>query len=83
MANSEIDQGILLNYYNPCVGQPEIDKHCTCPAVACKVHGLCCACIAWHRDNGFKPLPHCLRDIEEVTWRERTELPPHSLLRSS
>ena len=59
--------------YGPCPGQPEVDKHCTCPSTTCPVLGICCACVAWHRDHAYNPLPHCLRNLEGVTWRRRKE----------
>ena len=83
MSTSEIDQSAILDRYPGCPGQPEVDKNCTCPATACALHGNCCACIAWHRDHGLKPLPHCLRSLEEVTWELRSDLPITSVLRGT
>lgn len=66
-------QAEFADAYQPCVGQPEVDRHCTCPSQTCPVHKVCCACVAWHRDHALRPLPHCLRGLEEVTWRMRSE----------
>jgi hypothetical protein len=30
---------------------------CTCTYVSCEKHGLCCACVAYHRESG--ELPGC------------------------
>jgi hypothetical protein len=79
MPTTPPDQGALKDLYVPCSGQPEVDEHCTCPSTSCQVHGQCCACVAWHRDSGLKPLPHCLRDLPEVTWRGRDNYPAKAI----
>lgn len=44
------------------------NSRCPCPGVSCPVHGNCAACLAWHRDHALKPLPHCLRVHDKVSF---------------
>jgi len=37
----------------------ENEKKCACPSTDCERHGMCCQCVAYHREN--KNLPMCLR----------------------
>ncbi len=37
----------------------ENEKKCVCSSDTCPRHGVCCECIAYHRENG--ELPGCLR----------------------
>ena len=60
-----------LQRYAVCDSKQEIARTCTCPSEDCLLRLHCCACLAWHRDNGTTPLPHCLRDLEGVSWTER------------
>ncbi|HOK79482.1 MAG TPA: DUF6485 family protein [bacterium] len=30
-------------------------KHCTCTYVSCSKRGMCCECVAYHRDSGEIP----------------------------
>ena len=39
----------------------ENEKQCKCPATDCERHGMCCECVANHREGGS--LPMCLRDL--------------------
>ena len=55
----------LLKRFGPCAIQEKIKED------DCARKGLCCACVAWHRDHGKKPLPYCLRDLDGVTWTPR------------
>ncbi len=36
---------------------------CPCPNTACDNHGVCCNCVARHREAGN--LPFCLRELAE------------------
>ncbi len=47
---------------------PHNDIDCPSMKEGCQQHGLCCACVAHHREQG-KKLPTCLRGIE---WEEKT-----------
>ena len=46
---------------------------CPCPG-ACRLHGRCAACVAWHRDHARWPLPYCLREGPGVTCRRGDDL---------
>ena len=41
-----------------CTNQKKNAATCTCTYAACERRGACCACVAYHRDNG--QLPGCL-----------------------
>ena len=34
-------------------------EKCRCPYGSCERHGVCCECIAYHRERGEKPM--CLK----------------------
>jgi hypothetical protein len=36
-------------------------RKCTCSNTGCERHGICCECIAAHRESGS--LPSCVREI--------------------
>ncbi len=40
----------------------KIKINCTCPKNDCPRHGICCECVAFHRDEK-KNLPTCLRNL--------------------
>lgn len=73
MPDNEIQkaQRGLHERYPGCPNHDKINPTCTCPGQNCPLHGHCCACVAWHRDHAMTPLPHCLRDIKEVSWEQR------------
>ena len=60
----------LLERHAQCSDPAMMRELCPCPG-ECPLKGRCCACVAWHRDHGKKPLPHCLRDLDGVTWKLR------------
>ena len=64
-------QDHLREGYKACGNLQMNQEKCSCPETACPLHGFCCACVAWHRDCGLKPLPHCLRDLDGVSWEPR------------
>jgi len=39
--------------------EKENKKKCACPYSDCPRNGICCECVAYHRDSG--DLPMCLR----------------------
>jgi hypothetical protein len=41
-----------------CTNQKKNAAACTCTYTTCERRGACCACVAYHRDNG--QLPGCL-----------------------
>ena len=46
------------------VGETEPTESIDCPCPKdCPRHGICCACVAHHKEHGTKP-PACLRGIE-------------------
>lgn len=59
--------------YAGCVTGCIPEENCSCPNEDCPLHQQCWSCVEWHRDHAGTPLPHCLRDIEEVQWRKREE----------
>lgn len=62
----------LSQKYSGCPNNDIIEPDCNCPHTeVCELHGHCCACVAWHRDHGQKPLPHCLRVLDEVQCQDR------------
>ena len=42
-----------------CPRQQENRKRCNCGSTDCSRHGLCCQCVAYHREKGGRPA--CLR----------------------
>jgi len=71
MSGLGLTQDGLLEKYGPCFADGRGREACSCPANACPLHGMCCACVTWHREHGKKPLPHCLRALEGVHWEQR------------
>jgi len=64
----------LLERYREYEAVDKRHEGCACPfKEECELWGHCYPCVAWHRDHGQKPLPYCLRVLEEVSWRERGE----------
>ena len=69
-----VTQKSIGERYVACANQAMIAATCSCSADACPLHGTCCACVEWHREHGDKPLPHCLRNLEGVSWSLRSQL---------
>ncbi len=50
-----------------CPVRVNINAECSCPKTDCPRHGLCCECIAAHKnrvnDPMIKRFPHCLREL--------------------
>jgi hypothetical protein len=42
-----------------CPNRERNEERCSCVSVDCSRHGVCCECIAYHRERG--ELPSCLR----------------------
>jgi hypothetical protein len=40
----------------------KIEIKCTCPKNDCPRHGICCECVAFHRDTK-KNAPNCFKGI--------------------
>ncbi|MEJ6949916.1 hypothetical protein [Natronospora cellulosivora (SeqCode)] len=38
-----------------CPNIPVNKEDCKCASTTCNRHGLCCACIEYHRNNGGTP----------------------------
>lgn len=47
-----------------CKQQMNQKERCTCTCESCPRHGVCCDCVAYHRNLG--QLPACLRDLATV-----------------
>lgn len=45
-----------------CPNKEKNEQQCNCTYTSCANHGICCACIRNHRDNGGTPA--CLRKKE-------------------
>jgi len=43
-----------------CPNKGANEEECPCSEVDCARHGVCCECIAYHKDCG--DLPACLKD---------------------
>ena len=51
--------------------QSENSKHCTCTA-DCPRHGLCCECVAYHRNKN--QIPGCFFDKKgEAAWNRNVD----------
>ena len=50
-----------------CPIHEELNAGCSCPKTDCPHHGLCCRCIASHKQKTdvelIKRFPHCLREM--------------------
>lgn len=55
-----------------CKNKEKNMEHCNCTYEPCPRKGVCCECIAYHRD--MKQLPACyFTDEEESTWDRSVE----------
>ena len=61
----------LKQKYSGCPNTSVIADKCTCKNETCVIKALCCACIEFHRDYSKTPLPHCIRELDGVTWEAR------------
>lgn len=43
-----------------CSNKKQNEAQCPCDYARCARRGVCCECVAYHREN--KELPACLRD---------------------
>ena len=46
-----------------CPNREKNREKCACTNVTCSHHGICCECIANHREGGS--LPACAREVAE------------------
>lgn len=55
-----------------CPNREKNREACTCTYAACNKHGLCCACVTYHRERG--EIPGCFFSTQgEATWDRSVE----------